>query len=206
MISQMTMKPVNHPNQVGFTLIEVMVALFIIALLAGSALALLRVSVDGENVAREKSSEQATLRRFATILRQDMAHILPRPSRDDRGNVLPSFYVQGEVIAGFVRNGVQRVDGTGGADVQRIEYRYNDGRLSRFVYDYLDGSDRGRETVLFDDFASVDMRYRVDNGVWQDAWRVERLADQPIAIEMQIKQPARPDLRLVVPLGRGYQL
>ncbi len=196
----------NQPKPSGFTLIEVMVALFVFALLASAAVALLTVSVDSENVAREKSDEQAILRRFTTILRQDMAHSLPRPARDDRGNRLPAFYTQDAVVIGLVRGGVQQLDEIGGQNAQRIEYRYEDGVLSRFAYDHIDGSIAGRETVLFDDVEDFAIRYRFENGVWQDDWRAERLIDQPVAIEMTILRKDSPQLRLTVPLGPGYRL
>jgi general secretion pathway protein J len=193
-------------NQTGFTLIEVMVALFIFALLASAALALLTVSVDSENVAREKSDQQAMLRRFSTILRQDLAHSLARPSRDDRGNFKSAFYAQDDVIMGFVRGGIQRLDELGGYDVRRIEYRYADGVLRRFVYSHVDGSNAGQETVLFDNIEQISMRYRLETGLWQDEWRDQRLTAQPIAIEMVIERSAEPPLRLVMALGRAYNL
>lgn len=198
-------KAVKH-NQTGFTLIEVMVALFIFALLASAALALLTVSVDSENIAREKSDEQAMLRRFSTILRQDLAHSLPRPSRDDRGNLTSAFYAQDDVIMGFVRGGIQRLDDAGGYDVRRIEYRYGEGALRRFVYNHVDGSDTGRETVLFDNIEEITMRYRLETGLWQDDWRDQRLIAQPIAVEMVIQRSGEPPLRLVMALGRAYNL
>lgn len=203
----MTPQPSHqHRESAGFTIIEVMVALFVFGLLASAALALLTVSVDSENVARVKSDEQAVLRRITTVLRQDMAHSLPRPSRDERGNITPAFYAGDEVLLGFVRGGVQLLGEAGGSDVQRIEYRLSAGQLSRFVYSHIDGTSEGRETVLFTDVERVAMRYRLDTGVWQDAWRAERIIDQPIAVEMLIVRKGQPELRLVLPLGRGYRL
>lgn len=193
-------------NQSGFTLIEVMVALFIFALLASAALALLTVSVDSENIAREKSDKQAMLRRFSTILRQDLAHSLPRPSRDNLGNFTAAFYAEDEVIMGFVRGGIQTLDETNGYDVKRIEYRFVEGSLRRFVYSHIDGSTAGRETIFFDDVEDISMRYRLETGVWQEDWRNQRFIAQPIAVEMTIKRAEEPPLRLVMALGRAYAL
>lgn len=197
---------IRYGDQSGFTLIEVMVALFIFALLASAALALLTVSVDSENIAREKSDQQAMLRRFSTILRQDLAHTLPRPSRDERDNFKSAFYAENDVVMGFVRGGIQRLDDAGGYDVRRIEYRYTQGALKRFVYDQIDGSVAGRETILFDDIENLTMRYRLESGLWQNEWRNQRLIDQPIAVEMAIERSGKAPLRLVMALGKAYDL
>lgn len=192
----------------GFTLIEVMIALFIFALLSTAALALLSISVDSDNAAREKSGEISKLRRFSTIFRQDMAHALQRPSRDARGNPLPAFHTNDEVLAGLVRGGVQILgegDANGGSDVQRIAYRFIDGRFSRFAYTYIDGSDAGRETVIFDDVETVRVRYRLSSGQWQEEWLVENSLDQPLAIELVIAREGEPGIRIVTPVGTGYR-
>ncbi|MEO1045322.1 MAG: type II secretion system minor pseudopilin GspJ [Pseudomonadota bacterium] len=192
----------------GFTLIEMMIALFIFALLSGAAVALLRISADSENMAREKSAEISKLRRFTTIMRQDMALALQRPVRDARGNPRPAFYTDEEVLAGFVRGGVQMMDDNGevgGSTVQRIEYRFADNRLSRFAFIHVDGSDAGRETVIGDDVEDVAIRYRLSNGQWQDDWLVDNILDQPLAVELTISRTGQPPVRIVTPVGTGYR-
>ncbi|WOE74321.1 type II secretion system minor pseudopilin GspJ [Alterisphingorhabdus coralli] len=200
--------PANSGKANGFTLIEVMISLFIFALLSSAALALLTISADSENAARQKSAEISTLRRFTTILRQDMAQALQRPARDARGNPLPAFHAEDEVLAGLVRGGVQILgegDAAGSSDIQRIEYRFEDNRLSRFAFAHVDGSEAGRETVIFDDVEDITMRYRLVTGQWQDDWRTENILEQPLAMEMTITRQGQAPLRIMTPVGTGYR-
>lgn len=196
-----------QPSSRGFTLIEMLVALFVFALLSSAALGLLTISADSENIAREKSAEISKLRRFSIILRQDMVQAAPRPARDVRGNQLPAFRAERDVLAGFVRGGVQILGDEGRVDsaVQRIEYRYADGVFSRFAYSHIDGSDAGRETVIFDDVEDIITRYRLRSGQWQDDWVVENSFDQPLAMELVIRRQGQPDLRILTPVGTGYR-
>ena len=69
----------------GFTLVEMLVALAIFAVIAVGALALLQFSVDAEAASRTKTQQIAGMRRFLSVWNADLAQAVPRPARDAAG-------------------------------------------------------------------------------------------------------------------------
>ena len=71
--------PTDRAPEAGFTLVEMLIALAIFAIIAGGALSLLRFSVDAEIASRTRTEQIAATRRF---LRKDARVVLTvTPSR-----------------------------------------------------------------------------------------------------------------------------
>ena len=193
----------------GFTLIEMLIALVIFALIAGSALLLLRFSVDAEAASRTKTQQIAAARRFLSVWNADLAQAVPRPARDVSGVAgaaleAPVGAPDG-VILRLTRGGWSNFDGAPRPSLQRVEYRWQGGKLVRAGYPFLDGARVDIAAPLADSPAPPRLRFRTRDGNWQDSWEPQRSAELPVAIELNLPQRGGQVLRVVALVGANYQ-
>ncbi len=193
----------------GFTLIEMLIALVIFALIAGSALLLLRFSVDAEAASRTKTQQIAAVRRFLSVWNADLAQAVPRPARDVSGIAgaaleAPVGAPDG-VILRLTRGGWSNFDGAPRPSLQRVEYRWQGGKLARAGYPFLDGARADIAAPLADSPGLPRLRFRTRDGNWQDRWEPQRSAELPVAIELNLPQAGGQVLRVVALVGANYQ-
>ena len=79
----------------GFTLIELLVALFIFALLSAAGVTLLRTSTTGQKVLGNRLDQLSIINRATGALTADLLQAVPRLSRNELGDPLPAFSVNG---------------------------------------------------------------------------------------------------------------
>ena len=193
----------------GFTLVEMLIALAIFALIAGGALMLLRFSVDAEAASRTKTQQIAAVRRFLSVWNADLAQAVPRPARDAAGVAgaaleAPVGAPDG-VILRLTRGGWSNFDGAPRPSLQRVEYRWQGGKLARAGYPFLDGARADVAAPLADSPAPPRLRFRTRDGNWQDRWEPQRSAELPVAIELNLPQRGGQVLRVVALVGANYQ-
>ncbi len=198
-----------HPNPspegeglrgAGFTLIEMMVALFIFALLAAAGASLLSFGVRAQAVATQRLEDTADLRRFAGLLAADLAQALPRVARGPDGQPVRAFTGNDgrsdPLVIGYVRAGLTNPYESARAGIQRVDVTLADGRLSRIGYPMVDGSAAPAGIVLTDRVTALTMRYRDAKGEWRPRWDDALTASLPSAVEMTVTRTGQPPLTL----------
>ncbi len=192
----------------GFTLVELMVALFIFALLAAAGVALLSFGVRAQAAATQRLEDTADLRRFSTLLAGDIAQTLPRVARAPDGQPLRAFTgndgQSNPLVLGYVRGGWTNPDGLARAGIQRIDVTLAEGRLTRTAYPMVDGSAAPAGIVLADRVETLTMRYRDRKGEWRPRWDNALLDSLPAAVEMTVKRTGEPPLVLAFVAGPAY--
>ena len=201
-----------HPDlrrsaQRGFTLVELLVALFIFALLAAAGVSILAFSVRAQSAASERLDEIAALGRVGAIISADMAQATPRSTRNREGDLLPAFDGEaarnGEAFLSFVRAGWTNAEGAPRASLQRVEYRFVDGRLERVPFAMLDGAEPITRSVLIDNVERISVRYRLDVE-WMDDWQPTRPDALPRAMELVVRRRGGAEYRQLFLVGTGY--
>jgi general secretion pathway protein J len=182
----------------GFTLVEMMVALFIFGMIAGASVLLLRQSVDAEARSAVRLEEMGDLRRFSAILAQDMTLMLPRPSRDAIGSDRIALISADRVLLGFTRQVPQIDPLPGTSSLQRVEWALTDGRLTRATAPKADGAAMSAPVPILAGIESATLRFRDRQGLWQGDWRPQRTDELPIAIELTLAQAGNPGAPLVL--------
>ncbi|MDF8334860.1 type II secretion system minor pseudopilin GspJ [Novosphingobium cyanobacteriorum] len=190
----------------GFTLVEMLVALAVFAVIAGGALALLRFSVDAELASRGKTEQVAAMRRFLSVWTADLAQAAARPARDEAGQPHPAFEAGGgSLVLRLTRSGWENLDGAARPSLQKVEWRWTGKALERAGYPFPDGAASDAGSVMLPLAAPPRLRFRMKDGLWQDRWEPERAADLPVAVELLLPQPSGEPLRAVSLVGVNYQ-
>ena len=193
-------------SEAGFTLAELMVALFVFGVISAAGVALLTFSVASEEASRETLADMAAIRRMNAQLTSDLSQIAPRPARDEAGQRQNAFYggdgSDGDLLLGFVRRGWNNYDDEPRSSLQKVDYRLVDGRLERRAYRHVDGAEPLPEAVLVDDIESVALRYRFE-GEWRDRWDPTRSDNLPEAVEMTVVLEGLGPVRQLFQTGIG---
>lgn len=182
----------------GFTLVEMMVALFIFGMIASASVFLLRQSVEAEARSAVRLEEMGDLRRFSAIMAQDMTLMLPRPSRDAIGSDRVALISDDRMLLGFSRQVPQIDPQPGASSLQRVEWALSDGQLTRAIAPKADGAATSAPVPILEGIESAQLRFRDKQGQWQGDWRPQRTDELPIAIELTLAQAGNPGAPLVL--------
>jgi general secretion pathway protein J len=187
----------------GFTLVELLVAILLFALLSAAATGLLRFGVNARGATFARLDTLAATTRTRALLAADLGQAAPRPWRDERGAGQSAFVGNsGGVLLQLVRRGWRNDDAAPRASLQRVEYRLTGDRLERRSWPMVDGAVANPAATLITDITSLSVRFHND-GQWRDRWDPERRDQMPDAVELTINSRAMPMLRQVFLVGPG---
>lgn len=194
-------------RQAGFTLIEMMIALLIFALLAAAGVSLLSFGVRAQAVAGRKLDDVGALARLDGILEADLAQALPRSSRDVNGTrETPFAGGNAGTFLRVVRGGWDNVDGAPRASLQKVEYRLNgEGAIERVAYPMVDGAEALPGAAMLAGVQSVTLRYRLA-GAWSDTWGADPTKPLPDAVELTIARRDGTVFRELFAVGTGSRM
>ncbi|MCM2680888.1 type II secretion system minor pseudopilin GspJ [Echinimonas agarilytica] len=188
----------------GFTLLEILVAVAIFALLGVAALSTLTTVQKADQSSMRHSEKLELLQRAYWTMERDFLQVAVRQNRLD-GNE-PSTYIfraeenlmesEGQGVA-FTRHGwTNPFHLLPRGNVQGVVYRLREGNLERLhtLYPDVAGGTEPKIRVLLENIESV--KYKFYRGTtWQNNWTVER--EVPKAIEVTLESDAFGEIRWV---------
>lgn len=181
-------------KQAGFTLVEVVVALFIFAMLATAGVSLLSFAVKAQAVSAKALQGVSDDRRLSAILITDLGQAVPRVSRDAAGRRRPAFLAnQGDLLLAYVR---------GGATPQYVELRLDKGQLVRVATPFVDGAAPLAPLILESGIERAQLRFRA-KADWQDRWDTERTDALPRALELTLTRRGQAPVKRLFLVGAG---
>ena len=185
------------PNARGFTLLELLVAMFITALMLALGYGALTEVIRQRASVSEQQQQLASLQRAVRTLVQDFAQLSARPVRDVLGRgVEPALRAdrRGTELVALTRGGRIIPPGTAQPSLQRIEYVLRDETLIRRVWPALERtqSSTARERVVLRGVKRLELRFLDDPGEWRTEWPVEvnepqRSRSRPRAVEITLE-------------------
>lgn len=127
----------------GFTLIEVMVAMAITAVVAVMSYYGIDSAIRLSTAAEQESDHLRELNRAFDVIARDFRQVIPRPVRDPAGYGMSSAFIleeNGDPLIRFSRSGwsnpePQRFQRS---QLQRVHYRYEDEKLIRVSWQMMD--------------------------------------------------------------------
>lgn len=191
-------------GEAGFTLVELIISLFIFGMLAATGVGLLTYSSQAQAVTAQRLEDVAAERRLTAILTNDLAQAVPRVSRDARGALEPAFQGgQGPVVLRYVRAGLSNGGETARSGLQRVEWRIDKGQIFRTARALVDGAAEADSVMMADNVERVALRFR-NEGTWQSDWMPSDPLEMPEAVELVITRKGEAPLTRLFLAGAGY--
>ncbi|MEL0028548.1 MAG: type II secretion system minor pseudopilin GspJ [Perlucidibaca sp.] len=124
--------------QRGFTLVELLVAMAILAVLSIGAFQFLRnTSVSAQHLG-QRQQDLLALERLQGVIANDLSQWVDRPIRDELGDSLPSFVLEPGGALEFTRRGFSNPLDRTRSDMLRVRYELRGDRLWRLTWTTLD--------------------------------------------------------------------
>jgi general secretion pathway protein J len=178
----------------GFTLLEILVALAIFALLTAISYTGLNAVLDSREQLAAENQKWRDLALVFGRLEQDIANAAPRSIRDSSGLNAPALAGQqnrrnvDEPQLALTRTGFAGRAGNLAA-LQRVGYRLKERNLEQLVYPVLDQAPLTlpQALPLASGISAFQLRYLDARGAWQPNWPVAGIQDaMPAAVEVAI--------------------
>lgn len=194
-------------SQRGFTLLELVAAMAIFAMLSvmayGGLANLIRTQTAMESSYTRLQNWQMAVQR----LRQDLGQVRARAIRDEFGDVQPAFYEPEEGRLEFTHGGRRNPLGLPRSSLERVAYFLDtDGKLMRLSWRNLDRaqSETPLRLPLLENVDTLQWRYLDDNDQWLEDWPPAEFstlpADQqplPNAIELRLSSDWLGEIQLL---------
>lgn len=156
----------------GFTLIEVVIALAIFAVIGVMAARLLTGMLTLHERTTERGARLTEVQRAMEILARDLQQLTHRGVRDELGDLRPAVEVGGATPIEFTRMGWQNPLALPRAELQRVAYAVEENALYRMFWPVLDRSPDSEPQVqrLLDDVESLTAHAIDTNGEAHAFW------------------------------------
>ncbi len=198
----------------GFTLIEVLVALALTALVAMMAYASLSAAISASESTRSDAERLQTFDRLFQILQRDISQAVLRPVSDGYGDMQPALrggVVDGELLV-LTRAGWPNARQQLRSDLQRVRYRSTGDTLWRDYWEHTDIAPGVQpiSTRVASGLPAIRMRFLgpgatnfgAESSEWRDSWLTRSRTDRlPLAVEVILELQAWGEIRrlLVLP-------
>lgn len=194
----------KHPapgRHAGFTLVEILVAMAIAAILATMAFSAMNEAMQNREGIRQAQERLVGLQFMMRSLVQDFSQLVPRPVRmpigeDYEAAVLGRSGAFAEVV--LTRAGWTNPAGLPRSSLQRVRYQVRDGVLYRDYWLALDVQLEPEpvQRALIDGVEAFTIRYMNDGRQWQDNWpppqpnagdQMRYKRGRPVAVEITLR-------------------
>ncbi len=186
-------------KQTGFTLLELLVALGIFALLAAMAYSGLNSVMSARLVTTQHAERLSQLQMTFLWLGRDIEQAIDRPIRNEYAEVRPAMLgvETGRYQLELTRTGWRNPAGRARSNLQRVAYGLRDGNLLRVYWNVLDRAQDSKplESVLLEGVDKLELRFLNDKNAWQNSWPSSQLGGTasttpPRAVEVTLETKA----------------
>jgi len=206
----------------GFTLLEVLVALSIFALIGIGSNQLLRTVIDTRDATQVKMTELNRLQRVFMMIERDLVQLTDRSIRNEFGDSLPAVELSvGDYDLELSRLGWRNPAAMPRSNIQRVAYSLNEKKLERHYWEVLDRAEDSspRVQVLMEGVDGFRVNAVSEEGDTTDYWsstsidgsndddlgedndeQAKKASSLPPAVEILVTLPGLGEIRRLVDL------
>ena len=167
----------------GFTLLEILIALFVFTILALMMSGALRTVINAQAGAEHHAERMRHLQIVLVRMSRDIEQIVNRPVKTAVGKEAPAFLGTAEGFA-FTHNGIASLsDKVKRSELQRAQYIWKDGTLWRMVWPVLDqapDSPKPTQREVYNNITSVRFEYLDRKKRFHKNWPVQGRSSEPL--------------------------
>lgn len=186
----------------GFTLVEVLVSLWIFSMIGLAAHLMLRTVIDSHDRTETARESLSDLMRAMTVMEADLSQIVPRGIRDGFGDPQPPLAVPAdETLIEFTRGGWRNPLRANRSNMQRVSYNVEDEQLIRRFWYVLDRAEDSEpvEQVLLDGVLDLRISVADEAGEQGTTWpSFSTKTPLPMSMELIVDTEAMGEMRRVV--------
>ncbi|MGB6605052.1 MAG: type II secretion system minor pseudopilin GspJ [Steroidobacteraceae bacterium] len=174
-------RPAGLAAECGFTLLELLVALFIAALMFAMGYAAISQALSSHEQLKARQARLVELQTAMRVMEQDFVQLAPRPVRQPIGDepAQPALAAASaesqeatQALVALTRNGWSNPVGLQRPALQRVAYYFQNGTLRRESWYVLDPtlSSTTAKRDLLTHVKSITFQFMDVNHVWQPLW------------------------------------
>ncbi len=179
----------------GFTLLELLIAIALFALLGVGTYRLLDSVLRVDEATRLQEQRLRELTRGMAAFERDLRQVLARPVRAPYGDSLAALLGEGRErqTLEFTRTGWRNPTDSPRSRLQRVRWEVRDGYWERRYWPVLDQAQDSQPQVqqVLDGVSGWQVRYLDQDGNWQDSWPggvdEQSLGTLPRAVELRLE-------------------
>jgi len=177
------MKHFSTHKFAGFTLLELLVAVAVFAILSSMAYGGLRNVIDNSQQTELSMQRLQQVQLAMLKISRDFTQLSQRNIRDEYGN--PNNYIMagegGDVFIEFSRGGRRNPAQLQRSHLQRVAYKLEENTLSRLHWPHLDRTQemQAYESVLLEDVENASIRFLDNSNEWHNEWPPLSATGQP---------------------------
>jgi len=155
----------------GFTLLELLVAIMVFAVLATLAYQGISGALRAQEGVTETQARWTALQRAQALFARDITQLAPRPVRDARGDRQPALVARSGQLS-LVRGGMPNPLDFPRSNLVRVNYRLVDGRWQRAASPVLDAApgDAPEFATVLTGVSRAELLWLDDEGRWRGDW------------------------------------
>ncbi len=172
----------------GFTLVEMLAALFVFGLVSAAGALVMGSTLDGQTAVRSRMDQLGAFQRTRILLKADLSQLSTRRTRDAAGVQAAGAFIgrqpaDGAAFMILTRHGWENPGDAQRPSMQRVDYRLSEGRLERITRAALDGAPAGQPQILMEGVDQVQVSY-LYRGAWTPTWTAVPGAELPQAVRL----------------------
>ena len=168
-------------RQAGFTLLEVLIAIGITALIGIGIWQVMSGVINSRNGVDRVSTQFEQVQKTVLLIERDIFQVVNRPIRDAYGDAQFAITTRADPYAlELTRQGWRNPLNDPRSELQRVAYSLDGTTLHRWQWQVLDRAQDSQplDQVLLKDVDQLQVRFLDSHNQWVDAWPEQQVIDQ----------------------------